>query len=101
MAAFRESGLTRVAFARREGLRYTTLCTWVQRDDKVAGRAKAPEAGPVPSTKPALAAVRFLEAALPAVAAAPSGLSVRLPDGTELRGSSASELAALVRALRD
>jgi hypothetical protein len=44
--------------------------------------------------------VRFVEAALPAAVAAPVGLSVRLSDGTELRGGSAKELAALVRALR-
>ena len=31
LAQFRGSGLTREAFARQEGLRYTTFCGWVQR----------------------------------------------------------------------
>ena len=31
LAQFRESGQTREAFARQEGLRYTTFCGWVQR----------------------------------------------------------------------
>ena len=84
---FRESGLTRTAFARREGLRYTTLCTWVQREPKAPGRPKLPGPG-----------VQFAEMALPASAAL--SLEVRLADGTTLRGGRVEELAALVRALR-
>ena len=49
LAQFRESGLTRREFARREGVSYTTFCTWTQRADKQAGgdsgaqaRAKRP-----------------------------------------------------------
>ena len=61
LAAYRASGLTQSAFARREGVRYSTFCTWAQ---------------------------------------ATNGLEVRLPDGTLLRGGSAVELAALVRAVR-
>jgi len=87
LAAFRESGMTRTAFARREGMRYTTLCTWVEKEAKTAGREPRPEA-----------LVRFAEVAMPASAVA--GLEVRLPDGTLLRGGSAPELAALVRAVR-
>ena len=47
------------------------------------------------------AAVRFVEAKLPVVSPV-SGvtLEVRLPDGTVLRGTNATELAALVRALK-
>lgn len=81
--AYLASGLTQAAFARREGLRYTTLAHWVQVAQRAA--AKAP-------------AVQFAEMRLPA--AMPSGLEVRLPDGTVLRGGSAAELAKLARALR-
>lgn len=87
VAAFRESGLTREAFARREGIGYTTLCTWVQKEEKASGRAVQPAA-----------LVRFAEVSLPASA---DGLEVRLVDGTTVRGGNAGELAALVRALRD
>jgi transposase-like protein len=103
LAAYRSSGLTQRAFARREGINYTTFCSWAQRE-RAAGRL-APARPGRPKTE-AIAAVRpperinFVEAALPAVAAGSAGLSVRLPDGTELRGGSAAELAKLVRALR-
>lgn len=90
VAAFRESGLTRRAFARREGIRYTTFCNWTQRAAKRAGAGV-----------PAVAPVRFAEVALPASVSASVGvLEVRLPDGTTMRGGNVEELAALVRALR-
>ena len=86
----RESGLTRRAFARREGIRYTTFCNWTQ------GAAKRAGAG-----LPAVAPVRFAEVALPASASMGGGvLEVRLADGTTVRGGNVEELAALVRALR-
>ena len=87
LAAFHESGQTRQAFARREGMSYTTLCTWVQQEGKVTGRPERPEA-----------VVRFTEVALPPSAA--RGLEVRLGDGTVVRGDRVEEVAALVRALR-
>ena len=87
LAAFRESGLTRVVFARREGIRYTTFCNWTQRAAKRGLSASA--ATPM----------RFAEVALPASLSA-SGLEVRLTDGTVVRGGRAEEVAALVRALR-
>ena len=86
VAAFRESGLTRVAFARQEGVRYPTFCTWVQQAGKPSGRPKPP------------APVRFAEVALPVPAT--RGLEVQLPCGMIARGPDAAELAALVRALR-
>jgi hypothetical protein len=89
VAAWRASGLTQAAFARREGVKYTTFTNWVQ------VRAKAGAAKP---------AVRFAEVRLPLPLAANEGrvaaLEVRWPDGTVLRGGSATELAKLVRALR-
>lgn len=86
VAAFGESGLTRTEFARREGIKYTTLCNWVQGEDKVCGGAKPP------------ATVRFAEVTVPSSAA--HGLEVRLADGTTVRGERLEELVALVRALR-
>jgi transposase-like protein len=87
LAAFRQSGLTRQAFARREGIRYTTLCTWVQSEEKAEGRRERPEA-----------VVRFAEVALPASTA--RGLEVRLVDGTVVRGERVEEVVEVVKALR-
>ena len=84
VAAYRESGLTQAAFARREGVKYTTFTYWVQQSVR-AGRRRT--------------AVRFAEVRLPPSALS-AALEVRLLDGTILRGSSVAELAALVRALR-
>jgi len=56
-------------------------------ETKTAGGEPRPEA-----------VVRFAEVVMPASPAA--GWEVRLPDGTLLRGGSALELAALVRAVR-
>lgn len=104
LAAFRACGLTQAAFARREGLTYSTFCTWAQAG-RAAGRLPAAKPGgvrPKPAAKPP--AVRFLEASLPerlrGSAYPPPSLEVRLLDGTVLTGTSATELAALVRALR-
>ncbi len=93
LALFRESGLTRRAFAKREGVHYTTFCNWTQR------AAKRVLAVPTGLSAP----VRFTEVALPASSSASAsggGLEVRLSDGTTVRGGGVDELAALVRALR-
>lgn len=85
---YRDSGLTMAAFARREGIRYSTLAGWV---------AKTPRACATKS------AIKFAEVRLPmAVPSAPPGdqLEVRLPDGTVLRGGRVADVVALVRALR-
>ena len=75
------------AFARREGIKYSTFAGWVLKTERKAPRAKTP---------------RFAEVRVgPMVASSPTAsLEVRLADGTIARGASASELAALVRALR-
>lgn len=83
--AWRTSGLTQAAFAKREGVRYSTFAHWVQQATKKAPVVRSPR-------------VKFAEVALPA-ALAPA-LEVRLPDGTLLRGGSVTDLAKLVRALR-
>lgn len=87
VAAYRQSGLTMAAIARREGMRYSTFAGWVLK----GGRRRS-------------AAVRFAQVRLPQMPLAPLiasvGLEVRLMDGTLVRGHHAAELAALVRALR-
>jgi transposase-like protein len=98
LTAFRESGLTRQAFARQEGVRYTTFCNWVQQADQAAGA----DAGAMPRPKRTVMRpaqrINFAEVALPASAG--RGLEVCLTDGTILRGERVEELAALARALR-
>jgi transposase-like protein len=86
VAAYAQSGLTQAAFARREGIKYTTFCSWLQQQRQRGGPAKSP-----------LPKVRFAEVQLPANAAA---VEVRLADGTVVRGASGREVAAVVRALR-
>lgn len=79
--------MTMAAFARPEGINYTTLSGWVMRSQQTA------------PTK----AIKFTEARLPlAASAAEPGdhLEVRLPDGPIVRGRGAAEVAALVKALR-
>lgn len=87
VAAWRQSGLTQAEFARREGVRYPTFASWVQQARKAAGGKQTP----APQ-------VRFAEVQAAAMEAAPL-LEVRLPDGTVVRGASAREVAAVVRAL--
>src|SRR5262245_55054703 len=83
--AWKESGLTEAGFARREGIRYTTFCSWMQ-EPRVPRRVKNGK-------------VRFAEVQLP-TAASGALLEVRLADGTVVRGGQAAEVATLVRALR-
>ena len=99
LAAFRQSGLTQSAFAKREGLRYSTFCTWAQAE-REAGRLPVAPAGKKRGRRNA-GSVKFAEVKLgmPAAMVAPA-LEVRLPDGTLLRGGNAAELAKLVQALK-
>lgn len=80
-------------FARRSGVKYTTLCNWVQHAE-----AQPPaEAAQAEHTR-GKPLVNFTEVALPAGTA--GGWEVRLADGTAIRGAGREDLAALVRALR-
>ena len=91
VGAWRESGLTQAAFARREGVTYSSFAAWVQAARRSEARA--------PKLK--IPALQFAEVRLPRpLPAAALPLAVRLPDGTVLRGTHAAELATLVRALR-
>ena len=99
LTAYQASGLTQSAFARREGIRYSTFCTWAQTERRSGGLPPAP-AGRKRRRRAGAQAVRFAEVRLSGLPASLPGLEVRLPDGTLLRGGNAMELAALVRALR-
>lgn len=83
VTAYEGSGLTMAAFARREGINYTTLAHWVMK---------------LRRTAPTAPAIRFAEVKLPMAESV--ALEVQLPDGLIVRGSRAAEVAALVRALR-
>jgi hypothetical protein len=87
--AYRASGLTMAAFARRERLKYPTFAAWVWKAAKQPARRGA---------------IDFAEVRLPLMApsseAAGDRLEVRLPDGTVVRGARVEEIAALVRALK-
>ena len=87
IAAYQTSGLTQVAFARREGIKYSTFTAWLQ------SRRRAGQ----PSSSAASPPLRFLEASAPSDW---SGLEVTLPDGTRVRGASAREVAEVAQALR-
>jgi hypothetical protein len=84
--AFRASGMSMAAFARRERINYTTFAGWMHRAGSMA-----------PSS-----AIRFAEVPTIPAPSAKNGneLEVRLPDGTLLRGGRVADLIALVRALR-
>ncbi len=91
VGAWRASGLTQAAFAKREGVRYSTFAHWVQQATRKVPTVRSPRVN-LPRQ------VKFAEVALPP-ALAPA-LEVRLPDGTLLRGGNAAALAKLVRAVR-
>lgn len=79
LAAFDRSGLTAAAFARQQGLHYTTFCGWRQR------RAKSP-AG-------------FVEVELPALAK-PVELTVELGAHARMRLTSGDQVDLAVRLIR-
>ena len=79
--AYEESELTQKAFAKQEGVKYTTFVSWVQ-------ESRRRSAGPK---------VRFAELTLPRSAAP---LEVHLADGTIIRGSNVDEVARLLQLVR-
>jgi hypothetical protein len=87
--AYRASGLTMAAFARREKIKYPTFANWVLK-----------------AAKPPVnrSAIDFAQVRLPLMSpnnvAVASRLEVRLLDGTVVSGAQVEELAALVRALK-
>lgn len=95
--AYAESGLSQAAFAKREGLRYSTFCHWVQKAER--GELRVPCASPARA-----GAIRFAQVQLPVAAAAAGhragNLAVELGDGVVVRGDDVQKLVALVKALR-
>jgi hypothetical protein len=89
VGAYRASGLTMAAFARREKIKYPTFANWVLKAAKHAVNRSA---------------IDFAEVRLPLMSPTSDSmagrLEVRLPDGTVMRGVQVEELAALVRALK-
>ena len=83
---YEKSGLTQRDYARKEGIRYSTLVWWLQKRRHAQARATLP-------------AVRFAEMSAPVLSTGCT-LEVVLADGTLLRGSRAEELAGLVHLLR-
>jgi hypothetical protein len=90
ITAYLQSGLTQKAFARREGIKYSTFTAWLQRRRGASKRTT--------NAPPAAAAMRFTELKLPTLLG--GGLEVSLPDGTVVRGSRVGDVAALVKTLR-
>lgn len=88
IVAYRASGMSMAAFARRERINYTTFAGWMHR------------AGSVTPNSP----IRFAEVNVPTIARstpkAGNELEVRLADGTVVRGGRVADLIAIVRALR-
>ena len=83
LSAYAKSGLTQAAFARQEGVKYSSLVRWLamsRRRQVVA--AKPP--------------VRFAEVRLGARA---PGLEVGLPNGIVIRGGDVVQIAAMIKAL--
>ena len=80
--AYEASGQTQKAFAKQEGVKYTTFVSWVQEQRR---RSQRPKMG-------------FAELTLPRATAAP--LEVQLVDGTIIRGSNVEEVARLMQLVR-
>ncbi len=95
IAGYAASGLTQKAYARREGINYHTLVSWLSH----SRRHLAPPS-PVPVAEPAVRGPRFAQLAWPpAAATTASRLEVVLPDGVTLRGDDPAAMLILLRAL--
>jgi hypothetical protein len=83
LAEYAKSGLTQTAFAKAEGIKYSSLVRWL-------GLSRR---GQVAAPKPP---VRFAELRLGARA---PGLEVGLPSGIVIRGADVAQIAAMIKAL--
>jgi transposase-like protein len=84
IAAYEQSGLTQKAFASREGVRFSTFTAWLRRHrQQGAGSANT----------------AFTELRLPTVRSSWT-MEIALPNGIIIRGHAASNVTALVNALR-
>lgn len=81
LAAFDRSGLSAAAFARRQGLNYTTFCGWCQRQAK---------------TKPSPG---FVQVEVPTLAAA-AQLVIELGAGARIQINSADQIELAARLLQ-
>lgn len=96
VAGYAGSGLTQKAYARREGVNYHTLVSWLGRSRRdssaiAPSRASAQSTAPVP---------RFVQVSCsPAASASGPRLEVVLPDGVILRGDDPAALLFLLNAL--
>ena len=100
MSAYDASGLTQVAFARREGINYHTFMGWLARRRR---ELKQPEPERMDAESRAATRTHFQELTLkpqPQIETAAYALEVSLPCGTLLRGQDAGSLAGLVSALK-
>jgi transposase-like protein len=90
LAEFERSGVSAVEFAKRAGLKYSTLAAWVLRERRSKPRSQGQP-------------VRLLEAVVaPAQGGTSSSLILRLPGGARLEVNNAQQAALaaeLVRAL--
>jgi len=86
LSAYDQSGLTQKAFAQREGINVHTFVSWL-----LQRRRWTPQQN--------TGGAAFTELSISGASVA-SALEVVLPGGVLVRGRSASEVAALVRALR-
>jgi transposase-like protein len=100
VAGYRASGLTQKAYARREGVNYHTLVSWLGQSRHHSARPHRPAAESEPSPAPRFAQLTW-PPALPSPPASPAmaRLEVVLPDGVTLRGDDPAALVILLRAL--
>jgi transposase-like protein len=98
VAAWRQSGRTQAAFAKAEGVNYTTFCAWVQQQSR-AGGERPPAMRSVKQSS--LPPMRFAEVSVPGTSlASAASLEVRLADGTMIRGEKVADVVQLLKALR-
>jgi hypothetical protein len=90
--AYGKSGLTRRAFAEREGIKYFTFIDWLQRARRRGAMAMRPSMVTTPRSQELNSA-----AMVPAKTAM---LEVTWPGGMTVRGENAAAMAELVRALQ-